>query len=147
MTTPSETWIVVADGRQARVFVERSRLGPLTERADLAAHAAGGARPGPKHATVTGRFGHGRSASQDSDPTAIAEARFLKDFAIRIEAWAADGAFAGLVLVAPPTALGVLRSALGPKARARLELCDPHERTTETADILRERLSAARSAA
>jgi len=146
MTQAPETWIVVADTAGARVFEERRRLGPLTERTDLGLVSQEDRHLGSQQGTVTDRFGYGRHGSGENDPAVKAEHRFLGDLAKRIDEAAVSGAFEHLVLMAPPTALGVLRSHLKPATARRIEACDPHERHTETAEELRHRLSALRAA-
>src|SRR5690348_4567157 len=102
MSEPSGTWIVVADGSGARVFEEHRRLGPLTERTDLAVVSREDRHLGKPQGTVTDRHGHGRHGTGDSDPAARAEDRFLADLARQVDHAAAAGAFDSLVLMAPP---------------------------------------------
>lgn len=143
----AETWIIVADGEGARVFEERSRLGPLSERPDLAevSHEDRHATTGHM-GTVTDRSGQGRHGVGDVDPAAKAEHKFLGALAKRLDAAALAGAFERLVIIAPPDALGVLRGGLKPATAARIEVCDPHERHGEDAEALRARLRALRAA-
>lgn len=141
MSTTAETWIVVADGAGARVFEERRRLAPLTERADLTLVASEDRHRAPRHAaTVVSRSGSGRHASATVDPAAKAEQRFITRLAALLDAAALANSFQHLVLIAPPHALGVLRGALDPATGRRIEVCDPHERRTEDAGALQARL-------
>lgn len=141
------TWIVTADARQARVFSERVRGGELIELAQLRMHADEQDRPGAHshHATVHDRNGPGRHGAGDRDPSREAERRFLKRVAARLVEAAGAGEFDALALMAPPRALGVLRTALTPAVAGKVEVSDPHERRDQGAAEMRKRLREARS--
>ncbi len=139
-----ETWVVVADGTAARVFEERVRLGHLIERHDLALvshedrhHASAHSGGGAEHS--------GKGDTRNASPAARAEHRFLATLAAQLDAAAKADAFRRLVIIAPPTALGVLRSALSDATQGRIEACDPHERRREDADVLRASLQRLRT--
>lgn len=141
MSTTAETWIVVADGAGARVFEERRKLGPLTERRDLALTSHEDRHQAPAHAgSVVDRSGFGRHAAATVDPAARAEERFLVELAATLDKGALANSFEHLVLIAPPRALGVLRQALSAATARRIEICDPHERCGEDAAALHRRL-------
>ena len=55
----------------------------------------------------------------------------------RINRSAAAGEFEKLVLMAPPSALGVLRHALKPAVSRRIEVTDDHERIKASAEDVR----------
>lgn len=136
----ADAWIVVADGKHLKVFEERRRHGPLSTLEGWAADAAEHERHRSHQAgTVHDRRGGGRHGIGDGSPADDAEQRFMKEAARRLDNAAREGQFDRLVLIAPPRALGWLRAALGPAAD-RVEATDPHERTQETAEALRERL-------
>lgn len=123
--------VVVADGRQARVFGEARRGGDLHERAawlaDLPAYSAGASRgPGSVH----DRFGHGVHAAVSDSPQDKGERRFLTGLAHRLESVVRKQAIDYLIVIAEPRALGVLRSELPAQLRGRL-------RETESADRVR----------
>lgn len=141
MSAAADTWIVVADGERARVFEERRRLAELRERTDLAitSHQDRRAEPG-RAGALSHHARHGGRANGPSDPARRAEERFLHALARRIDAAASTGAFARLVILAPPLALGVLRQALRPATASLIEVCDPHERGDLDADAVRARL-------
>jgi len=146
MTASGVTWIVVADGSGARVFEERVRLGPLTERFEMAAESHENRHRASAHgATVTSRVGPGRHGAGTDDPASRAEERFLTTYASRIDAAAEQGAFEHLVLIAPPQALGVLRGHLKAATTRRIEASDPHERLHETLESIQSRLQAVRA--
>ena len=98
MDVTGTTWILVADGDQARIFEERQRAGEVRE--VVARHMV---------------------AESLAEP-------------------ARGGVFQGLVIMAPPRALGVLRQALPKPAQALVEGSDPHECVRETAEDIRHRL-------
>ncbi|MFN3515172.1 MAG: host attachment protein [Phenylobacterium sp.] len=142
MTADVTTWIVAADGRNAHIFEERRRHGPLHEIPELARRFGEADRP-PAHAhggTVHSRAGDGRSNMYDADPDEAAERRFLTALARDLDAAAVRGAFKQLVLFAPPRALGVLRGALKPATARLVEVADAHDRTLDGAEALRSRL-------
>lgn len=146
MAPTAETWIVIADGAGLRVLEERRRLGPLTERADLAVKSTEDRGQSSAHTgTVTDRSGHGRHGAGETDPAENAEHRFLRAAAKQLDAAALAGAFERLVIIAPPDALGVLRGGLAAATARRIEVCDPHERCREDAETLRDRLRAIRA--
>ncbi len=114
------TWVAVADGAKALMF---ENLGTELEPAlhvlrkeeleNPPTREQGTDKPG--RATDTG-VGH-RSAMEETDWHDIAEERFLRSFAERLNRAAQAGRVTRLVLIAPPKALGVLREALaGPAA-------------------------------
>ena len=143
------TWIVAADGSQAKVFQESRRGGPVRELADQAMEIEGADRPaGRSHAaTVHQRVGPGRHAGKEEAPAQEAEARFLRRVAERLDAGARRGDFDRLVIMAPPKALGELRSRLTPLLAARLAATEPHNRTGDHAEAIRAHLRKVRASA
>ena len=142
MNTAIETLIVVADGGSVRAFAENQRHGSLkalaewTEAAPRSDRHASAAYGG----TAITRHGSARHSVNDAPPAVAAERRFLTKLGERIEREAQAGLFNQLVLIAPPKALGTLRGALGKAANARIEATEPHDRTDEPVDLLRQRL-------
>jgi protein required for attachment to host cells len=146
MDTGGTTWIVTADAREARVFVERARGGHLKEAPSLHMQAdALDPGRGRQRATVHARVGSGRSGAGDADPAAAAEARFLRKVADRLAEAFERGEFQHLVLMAPPHALGVLRAALPPAVARCVQASDPHERRGDGPDEVQRHLRAARA--
>lgn len=141
------TWIVAADGAEARVFEERLKAGPVHELADLRMAQSGGDFPKASGhgATVHESGGPGRHQSGEHAPRQEAENRFLQRVAEALAQAAHRNAFQHLVLMAPPRALGALRSALPKAAHDRLAGSDSHECVREDADRIRERLRAVRA--
>lgn len=118
------TWLLLANGTEARLVCSEGRAGDLRE---LDAHLPEGPnRPAREiMANKPGRtydsFGKGRHGMEPrSDPRALESHRFLSQVADRINQAAGRDAFDRLVLIAPPKALGVLRQELGGKAREKL---------------------------
>jgi len=121
---PITTWIVIADGAQARIVLND---GP-----------GKGVKPGPKRefsaTNVPGRdimadrpgrtfdsAGVGRHAKEPrSDPREVEQKRMLRELAKFLEQEAKKGSYNRLVIVAPPRALGSLRSGLSANARAKV---------------------------
>jgi protein required for attachment to host cells len=128
------TWVLAADGGEARVFAERVRSGPLKELTELRMQADERRRHGASH----GRAGDDR---HDHD----AERTFLRRVAMRVALGASQGAYARLAVMAPPRALGFLKQALPAEVSRRIDVTDPHARTHEDAEGLRGRLREARA--
>lgn len=147
MDVTGTTWIVVADGDQARVFEERQRAGEVREIEALHMGRTGGDYPraAAHGATVHDRAGHGQHGAGERAPHEEAEDRFLERVAESLADPARRGTFQGLVIMAPPRALGVLRQALPKAAQALLEGSDPHECVRETAEHIRLRLRKVRA--
>ncbi|WEZ82859.1 host attachment protein [Rhizobium sp. 32-5/1] len=121
MTT---TWILAADGNQARLLkgvnflkddnqnLEQEVFQLDTKRAqDIMAD-----KPGRSHSST----GHGRSAMEySSDPVREEQQKFTSDVADKIDDYAQQGAFDRLVLCAAPQTLGDLRSMLSARVREK----------------------------
>lgn len=140
------TWIVTADGRQAHVHEERVRHGPLHPLPDEELTVADADRPSSHahRATVHARHGAGRHGTGEDRPEEAMERRFLERVASGLEAAALAGRFERLVIMAPPRALGILRGALDTATSRLIEVSEPHDRMNLSADLLREKLRAAR---
>lgn len=132
--------IVVADGRQARLFEERRRGGPLTEvtdrLGDLSPHrpeASGG------RSRAHDRFGPASHTGDGPTPQDRREADFVSLVGARAAEIMRRDNYQDLVLIAAPRALGQLRRAL---AHAGVEAAhaEPHDRVSEDPESLRTRL-------
>lgn len=127
------TWVLVADGGQAKVFEHlgpgkglRAVAGLSFEDEHLQAREIVSDRPGRSFSSV----GHGRSAMQpSSDPVALRERRFVEHLADVLAERLAAGAFSRLIVAAAPTALGDLRPALGKPLRDVIMLELPKDLT------------------
>lgn len=121
---PTITWVVIADGSEARFFANRGpgkgleALSPESVAIDLQ-------RTGEIMADRPGRSfdsaGQGRHAmAPPSDAKDEQKKNFLKAVAEGLNAAALAGQFDDLVIAAPPKALGELRKDLDPHALERL---------------------------
>lgn len=119
---PTITWILLADGAQAKVFKHAGPGTGLTAIADLQfeeepkkASEIMADKPGRSFSSN----GDGRSAMEySSDPVKVREARFVQSVAEALEARRQKGDFGRLIIAAAPTALGDLRSAMSDQLKA-----------------------------
>lgn len=109
------TWILIADGAQAKVF---EHTGPgkglraiedlQFEQEPLQAQEIMADRPGRSFASA----GSARSAMEySSDPVAVRERRFVEKVAEELDRHLQKGEFERLIVAAAPTALGDIRPA------------------------------------
>ncbi len=110
--TSSSTWVLVADAQGARIFSFVAKNGEWILRETLKGDGTG------SH-DQTADFGHKASehkgalhAHGEADPKDTRERRFAHSLAHVLERGQVEGAFAHLVLVAPPKLLGELRENL-----------------------------------
>ena len=111
-----KVWVVVADASRARLYRAETPRGPLVELAD-AVHSAARLQD---HELLSDRAGravdtqghhrHGMEAT--TDPHDQEAQRFAHELAERLHVHHNAHDFDGLVLVAPPRFLGLLRGAL-----------------------------------
>lgn len=123
MTKPgtARRLVLVCDGAKALLLADAgiapeprlSVMETLTEPHPGTA-ALGTDRPGRVHESAT----VGRSAVEQTDFHAEAEAAFLGKVAARLDALVEEGQAARILIVAPPKALGTLREALSPRVKA-----------------------------
>ncbi len=122
--TMTNTWILAADGNSARLLkgvnlVKDTGSLPEQEVFEIETKQAKDImsdKPGRSHSSV----GPGRSAMEySSDPVQVEQERFVADLAAKLDAYAADGAFDGLVVCAAPQTLGTLRTVMGAKVREK----------------------------
>lgn len=120
-------WVVVCDGAKALVLenvgdIKFPNLKTLEvfEQKNLATHELGTDAPGRSYSSV----GHGRSAVEQTDYHDQAEHTFLVHLAQHLDAAVAAGKTKSLIVVAPPRALGMIRSAYSHalKAAVRVEV-------------------------
>lgn len=114
---PTKTWIVIADGDQAKIFehdgpgkglhpikdlqLEQEHLKAREIMADKPGRAGAGTAPKSKAAM-----------EYHTDPVEVRERRFVERLADVLDRKHAEGAFERLVIAAAPAALGDLRPAL-----------------------------------
>jgi protein required for attachment to host cells len=120
----ARTWIVIADGANARVLESVGRGGTFKPVVGLSfdSHAPASRdivseRPGRTY-NSTGRLRHAIEPRVDAHERH--EAEFLKSVADRLDAALRQKTYDDLILIAPPRALGILRKQLSSQARRRL---------------------------
>jgi protein required for attachment to host cells len=119
---PTVTWVLLADGAQAKVFAHSgpgSGLsaveGLLFEEEPLKAQDIMSDRPGR---TFSSKGSGGRSGYEyHTDPVQHREATFVKNVAEELDRKYQQSAFSRLIIAAAPTALGNIRSALSDHLR------------------------------
>ncbi|MDP3802319.1 host attachment protein [Brevundimonas sp.] len=132
--------IVVADGRQARLFEERRRGGPLIDitarLGDLSLHGpeASGSRGGAHD-----RLGPASHTGDGATPQDRREADFIGLVGVRAAEIMRRGGYQDLAMIAAPRALGQLRRVM---AQAGVEVAhsESHDRVSESPASLRTRL-------
>jgi protein required for attachment to host cells len=111
-------WVVVCDGAKALIFEnagDPDLINLITKEAVEAENPStseqGADRPGRVHQSV----GSSRSSVEQTDWHDRAEQSFLRDLAARLDRAVESGTMKGIVLVAAPRAMGVLRPELSPR--------------------------------
>ncbi len=136
-------WLVVADGRRARILVEPRRGALLQDPPELRMEidAADLIEPQDRAPRAFDSMGASRHAMDGRrTPHEEEERRFLKRVADRISAAERESAFSHLVIAATPRALGLLREMLSQSATARLRGELAKDLLQEEPPRLRERL-------
>jgi protein required for attachment to host cells len=126
---PKKTWIVIADGDQAKIFEHDGPGKGLhvvkdlqLEQEHLRARDIMADKPG--RSVQSGGPGSRSAVDYRSDPVEVRERLFVERLADMLEQKHSEGAFDRLVIAAAPAALGDLRPALteGVKATILAEL-------------------------
>jgi protein required for attachment to host cells len=133
---PTVTWILLADGAQAKVFAHSGPGTGLRPIEDLLfedeprrAREIMADKPGRAFSSM----GSGRSAMEyASDPVKMREANFVKQVAEELERRYQQSAFSRLIIAAAPTALGTLRGALSDNLKQAVVAEMPKNLTNET---------------
>lgn len=114
---PTVTWIVIADGNEAKIFEHAGPgkgLVPIKdlhfEQEPLKAGDIMADKPGRSFSSAGP--GSRSSIEYSSDPVAVRERKFVEKLADVLEAKRSEGKFDRLVIAAAPAALGDLRPAL-----------------------------------
>lgn len=144
----NRTWILIADAGRSRVLQRDGKNGRLeeVEGCRLEEHIP------PTHEIVADRQGrtmvsggaNRHAYAQRTDPHREAKRTFVQRVAATLDGHLAAGDFDRLIVVAPPQALGDLRSALSPQVAARvtgdldkdLTKVPDHEVTGHLGDLL-----------
>lgn len=113
---PVKTWVVLADGAQARVLLNEGPnkgLREVMKAESETARLAGRDLMADGRGRVFDSAGQGRHAMEPkTDAKAVEEEKFLRDVVRILERGARDGDYDRLVLCAAPRALGELRGLL-----------------------------------
>lgn len=124
ITIPWKGWVFLCDGAKALVLENAGDAAHLdlktidvTVQPVPPSRALGTDRPGRAHESA----GVSRSAVAETDLHAEAEAAFVKEAVGHLEKAAESHSVKHIVVVAPPRALGVLRSAMGANLKARVQ--------------------------
>lgn len=132
--------VVVADGREARVFEERHRGGPLLDitarLGDLSLHRPQGSSP---RGSTHDRMGPASHAGDKPTPGDRRETDFTGLVGARVARIMRGGGYDGLVLMAAPRTLGQLRRVMT-RAGLIVTHAEPHDRVSESPAALRNRL-------
>ena len=131
---PSVTWVLIADGAQARILEYTGPSKGLVqveglkfEDAHLRNREIMSDRPGRAYSSA----GYGRSAmEQRTDPADYREAEFLRSVADLLNQKGLEGVFRRLVIAAPPQALGDLRRFLSSATMEKVTAEIPKDLTT-----------------
>lgn len=123
-TKPVTTWVLVADGAKARILERIGVNAPLTPASDQCLSEAEARTPTRDIGTDRpGRVQESANAARHAmeprvDWHRYAKEQFAKSVAGALEEAALKKKYEALILVAPPQALGDLRSAMGQHAKA-----------------------------
>jgi len=116
-------WVVVCDGKKALVLENAGdekflnlKTKRVYEHSDLKTHEQGTDAPGRAFSSVDAR----RSAMEQTDWHDQEEQRFLRKLLGHLESAVNNGQAKSLIVVAPPRALGVLRTAYPHVVRSAL---------------------------
>lgn len=119
----SGDWVVVCDGRKALILENEGdavfpnlRTKETHEHEDSKTSEQGTDRPGRVHESASS----GRSSVEQTDWHTQAETEFLQSLARRLDDAVSKDHTRSLIVVAPPRALGVLRSAYSQAVRNAL---------------------------
>lgn len=131
---PTVTWVLIADGAQARVLEYSGPSKGLVqveglkfEDAHMKNREIMADRPGRAYSSA----GFGRSAmEQRTDPVDYRQTEFLRSIADLLNQKCLEGAFRKLVVAAPPQALGDLRRFLSPGTMEKVTAEIPKDLTT-----------------
>ncbi len=140
----NRTWIVVADGAQARILLYTERAHDVRQLPDQFFHDD---HP-PTHELVTDHqarvhesVGSVRHAIEPRiDPHKQRKQQFLAKMAEHLDSAAERGEFEHLVIVAPATAMGELRKDLSPKLKKMLFAEIVHDYSHQTNDYIFEQI-------
>lgn len=125
MTKKTVTWILIADGAQARLYANDGAGLGLYRATGREYSAPLPSKTGDVVTDQEGRASNPAGAGHhvlepQTDPRSHIEAEFLRGIASILNDAARDKSFEHLVLVAAPKALGMLRGKLAPQTTAKV---------------------------
>jgi protein required for attachment to host cells len=142
MIQEGRTWVLAADGRRARLYVEPRRGAALTPDWSMEIGPEDRFELQDRPPRSFDRMGAGRHSMEGKfEPHEEEERRFLRRVAARVAEAAQAKAFDYLALAAPPRALGRLREALPPPVLAMVTAETAKDVLGEGAERMRERLA------
>ena len=138
---PTVTWIVIADGDQAKVFEHEGPGKGLKALKDMLFeqdHLRAGDIMADKQGRSFSSGGPGSRSSIEyaSDPVAVRERKFVERLADVLEKKRSEGRFDRLVIAAAPAALGDIRPALSEAVRNTILAEMPKDLTNVPTDKL-----------
>ena len=118
----ANTWILVAESSRAKFYAAKNRKGPITE-IEALAHPEGRLHEGDlvsdSAGSDGGSVGQGRHLMNDKISAKQQQAfGFARTIAHRLDSARNKGEFSKLILVAPPSFLGMLRDNLSKEVMA-----------------------------
>lgn len=118
------TWIVIANGTQARIVRNEGPgkgVKPGPDRQFSAANLPGREIMADRPGRTFDSGGQGRHAKEPrSDPREVEQQKMLRELARYLDQEGKKGAYDRLVIVAPPRALGSLRAGLSAQTRGKV---------------------------
>jgi protein required for attachment to host cells len=138
------TWVLVADGKTARVLQQDAHSAPLTVTEELQAslpHHARDIKTSPPGRAFAAGTPARHAMEPRTDPLAYEKHRFARRVAQLMNEAARQKRFRRLVLVAPPKTLGDLRAELDDAATKLVGAEVPHDHVHTPPDELLTRLA------
>lgn len=138
------TWVLVAESSRAKLYTTKNRTAPITE-IEALAHPEGRLHEGDLVSDSAGSDGGsvGQGLHILNDKTSAKEQQacgFAKTLASRLDSARNKGEFSKLVLVAPPSFLGLLRDNLSKEVMAMVSIQVDKNLVQKPAESVREYL-------
>ncbi|MCS3739305.1 protein required for attachment to host cells [Rhizobium sp. BK661] len=142
---PSKSWVVVCDGAKALILQNAGDIELMNLKVEETLsqpnepdREIGADKPGRTHAAN----GQSVSAVEQTDWHEQAEAQFLKQVAVKMDLLVREKNARNIILVAPPKALGTLRSSLTPQVQAAISAEVPKDYINLPVDQIERHLAA-----
>lgn len=141
----SRIWVLVAESSRAKLFSAENRKAPLVEIGDFAhpeARLHEGDLVSDQSGSDGGSVGQGRHVLDNKTSARdIERTEFARNLAHRLEAARKEKAFDRVVLIAPPSFLGLLRDNLSDEVMERVTEQIDKNLVQQPAHVVREHLS------